>query len=116
MSIALIVLAVLLGIAATGSAVQKLRRDPRVMESMSSVGVRPAQVPVLAVLELLGALGLLIGIWVPWIGIAAAIGLALYFLGAVVAHLRMRAAAKEFAPALILAVLAIVVVVLELAR
>jgi len=34
MSIVLVVVAALLGIAATGSAVQKLRRDPTVVESM----------------------------------------------------------------------------------
>ena len=116
MTIALVVLSALLGVAAAGSGVQKLRRDPRVMESMLSVGVASGQVPLLAALEILGALGLVVGIWVPWIGTAAAIGLALYFLGAVVAHLRVRAASKETAPALILAALAIVVVLLEWVR
>ena len=38
-----------------------------------------------------GALGLLVGIWVPIIGIAAAACLALYFLGAVIAHVRSKA-------------------------
>jgi hypothetical protein len=37
-----------------------------------------------------GALGLLIGFAVPVLGAAAAIGLVLYFLGAVSAHLRVR--------------------------
>jgi hypothetical protein len=37
-----------------------------------------------------GALGLLIGFAVPLIGTAAAVGLVLYFLGAVGAHLRAR--------------------------
>lgn len=37
-----------------------------------------------------GALGLLVGFAVPVIGTAAAAGFVLYFLGAVVAHLRMR--------------------------
>jgi hypothetical protein len=37
-----------------------------------------------------GALGLLVGFAVPLIGTAAAVGLVLYFLGAVGAHLRAR--------------------------
>jgi hypothetical protein len=37
-----------------------------------------------------GSLGLLVGFAVPLIGTAAAVGLVLYFLGAVSAHLRVR--------------------------
>jgi hypothetical protein len=37
-----------------------------------------------------GALGLLVGFAVPLIGTAAAVGLVLYFVGAVTAHLRVR--------------------------
>jgi len=45
--------------------------------------------PWLAACEFAGAVGLLIGLaWAP-IGIAAAVGLVLYFLGAIVAHLRV---------------------------
>jgi hypothetical protein len=44
--------------------------------------------PFLAAIELLGAAGLIIGLAVPAIGIAAATGVMLYFVGAVVAHLR----------------------------
>ena len=113
MGIALIVLATLMGLAATGSAVQKLRRDPKVLESMHSVGVRDSQVPILAGLELLGAAGLIVGIWFAPIGLAAAVGLALYFLGAVVAHVRVKASAKESAPAILLMLIAIATAVLE---
>ncbi len=116
MSIVLAIIAALLGVAAAGSGVQKLRRDPRVVESMHSVGVTDRQIPLLAALELLGALGLLVGIWVPVIGIAAAIGLMVYFLGAVVSHLRAKAPVKEAAPALFLFVLACITVVLEVLR
>ena len=37
-----------------------------------------------------GAVGLLVGLVVPALGIAAAIGLVLYFIGALGAHLRVR--------------------------
>ena len=39
-------------------------------------------------LKAAGALGLMIGIWIPWIGIAAGAGLVLFFVGAIVTHLR----------------------------
>ena len=116
MNIVLIVLALLLGVAATGSALGKLRRTPSVMESMHSVGVSDQLIRVLALLELLGALGLLIGIWIVPIGTAAAAGLTLYFIGALIAHARVKAPIKESVPPLVLAVLALATTLLELAR
>jgi uncharacterized membrane protein YphA (DoxX/SURF4 family) len=116
MTIALIILAALLGVAAAGSAVQKLRRDARVVATMHSVGVSDRQIPILALLEILGALGLLVGIWLPLVGAAAAIGLLLYFLGAIIAHVRAKAPVKEAIPAAVLMVLALVTTLLELAR
>ena len=77
MSIILVVFAVLLGIVAVGSAFGKLSRNPRVVESMHDVGVTDPQMRGLAVLEILGALGLLVGIWLPWLGLLAAAVLAM---------------------------------------
>jgi hypothetical protein len=52
------------------------------------VGVPLSWFPYLAACELAGALGLLVGIaWAP-IGIAAAIGVIAYMLGAIAAHVR----------------------------
>jgi hypothetical protein len=34
-------------------------------------------------------LGLVLGIWLPWAGLAAGVGLVIYFVGAVVSHLRV---------------------------
>lgn len=116
MTITLIVLATLLGLVATVSASGKLRRMPQVVETMGSVGVTQTQIPLLAVAELLGAVGLLVGIWIPLIGTLAAAGLSVYFLGAVVAHLRVKDAVKDLSPALVLAILAIVVFILQLGR
>lgn len=99
------VFAVVLSLIAIVSAMGKLRKMPQVMESMTHVGVKPNQIPQLAYLEILGALGLLIGIAVPLLGLVSAIALMLYFLGAVVAHLRVKDKFKDFGPALFLAVL-----------
>ena len=83
---------------------------------MQSVGVTEAQTRGLAVLELLGAAGLLIGIWVPALGIAAAAALTLYFLGAVAAHLRVHGPVAEWAPAAVIALLAAAATMLQLQR
>jgi hypothetical protein len=47
-------------------------------------------VPVLGTLLAAGTVGLLAGFAVPLLGVAAAAGLVLYFIGAIVAHLRVR--------------------------
>ena len=116
MSIALVVVATLLGLVATVSGMGKLRRMPQVVETMHAVGVKDNQIPMLAALELLGAAGLLIGIWLPFIGTLAALGLTLYFLGAVFAHVRAKAPFSDAIPALGLMVLSLVTLFLELAR
>lgn len=105
MQIASVVLSVLLALVAGFSALGKLQKKPQIMESMAHVGVKPNQIPVLAYLELAGALGLLIGLAYSGIGLAAAVGLSLYFVGAVVAHLKTKDAFAIFAPALALALL-----------
>ena len=45
--------------------------------------------PVLAALELAGAAGILIGLWIESIGVLAA-DLAVYFVAAAIGHLRVR--------------------------
>ncbi|GIM94886.1 DoxX family protein [Paractinoplanes toevensis] len=52
-------------------------------------GIPRRFVPVLGALLTAGTLGLLAGFAVPWLGVAAATGLVLYFVGALVAHLRV---------------------------
>ena len=61
----------------------------RQMEVLINVQVAPRLIPVLGLLEIAGALGLILGIAVPALGIVAGIGVVLYFVGAVVAHLRV---------------------------
>ncbi|WP_181763554.1 DoxX family protein [Streptomyces albidus (ex Kaewkla and Franco 2022)] len=60
---------------------------PRTQADMK--GVPRKWVPVLGMLLAAGALGLLAGFAVPLLGTLAASGLVLYFVGAVIAHLRL---------------------------
>jgi uncharacterized membrane protein YphA (DoxX/SURF4 family) len=105
MYIALIVLSILLVIVLIGSAGAKLAKAAPIMEQMSTVRVPPQALPLLAAVEIAGAIGLIAGFfWWP-IGVAAAVGVVLYFAGAVIAHLRVRDA-KNVAPAVLFGVLA----------
>ena len=106
MHIALIVLSVLLVVVLVGSAGAKLAKAAPVLESMSTVGVPHRALPLLAAVEIAGAIGLIAGFfWWP-IGVAAAIGVVLYFVGAVIAHLRVRDIGNV-APAAVLGLLAV---------
>ena len=76
------------------SGVLKIRRDPKVVKVIHEVvGVPMAYLSLLAACEFAGALGLVAGIWWPPLGIAAGVGLVVYFVGAVVSHLRVGDAA-----------------------
>jgi uncharacterized membrane protein YphA (DoxX/SURF4 family) len=84
---AVLVIGLSVGLIASGAA--KLTKQARVVEGVNGrVGVPLSWFPALASLEIAGAVGLLIGLWVPALGVAAAIGVVLYFVGAVIAHLR----------------------------
>ncbi|MCS0635850.1 DoxX family protein [Streptomyces sp. LP05-1] len=52
-------------------------------------GIPRKYVPVLGALLAAGTLGLLAGLAVPLLGTLAAAGLVLYFIGAIIAHLRV---------------------------
>ena len=116
MSIALDIVGGFIGVAVTFSAVGKLTKRPDVTATLAKVGVTPAQMPLLAVLELLAALGLLVGIWTKAAGTAAAAGLVLYFLGAVAAHVRVKDTVKDLFPAALLTVISVATLLLEVQR
>ncbi|CAA9425397.1 MAG: hypothetical protein AVDCRST_MAG35-2276 [uncultured Quadrisphaera sp.] len=112
MFIATVAVTALLAAVLLGSATAKLRQDATVMAGMRAVGVPDHRVPVLAALEIAGALGLLAGLVVWPLGVAAAVGVVAYFTGALVAHGRVRDRAVG-PPTVILAV-AVAALVLRL--
>ena len=59
-----------------------------ILINMAKVGVSESWITTLGILKAAGALGLLIGISVPAVGIAAAAGLVLFFIAAIITHLR----------------------------
>ncbi len=90
MHTAYLVITPLFAIMVTFSGLGKIRGDPRIVKVIhETVGVPLRYFPLLAACEFAGALGLVLGIWWPPLGVAAGIGLVLYFVGAVVSHLRV---------------------------
>jgi hypothetical protein len=77
-------------------------RAPWILDNMTLYGVPHSWLFLLGVLKAAGALGLLVGLAVPLIGVAAAIGLVTYFAGAVVTVLRARCYAHLPFPVLFL--------------
>jgi hypothetical protein len=72
------------------SAIAKIRRDPRVVRTIHEVvGLPLSYFSLLAACEFAGALGLILGIFWPLLGVVAGIGLAVYFIGAILSHLRV---------------------------
>lgn len=73
------------------AAVADLVRADFVVANSGDVDVPLSWLPMLGLLKGAGAVGLLLGLLgVPVLGVAAAVGLVLFFVGAVVVHVRVR--------------------------
>src|SRR5439155_74966 len=87
-------------------------RYKQVSIAMAKAGVPESWMTMLGILEAAGALGLLVGIGVPLIGTAAAVGLILFFVAAIITHLRARD--YSFGLAVVFLLLAVAALVLGL--
>ncbi|HEX2299670.1 MAG TPA: DoxX family protein [Pseudonocardiaceae bacterium] len=91
MATAYLAVTIITAVANAGMAVADLSRAKFVLANSAQVGVPPSWLPFLATLKAAGAVGLLVGLaGVRLVGIAAATGLVLFFLGALATHLRTR--------------------------
>jgi uncharacterized membrane protein YphA (DoxX/SURF4 family) len=111
MFVVTIILAVLLALGFAASGVQKLTRAKMMVEGASHIGVPYSLYMVIGVLEVLAAVGLIVGLWVAALGIAAGIGIVLLMIGALIFHIRAGDKIAQFGPALLLGVLAVVEVI-----
>jgi hypothetical protein len=86
-----IVVTVLTAIVTAGIAVADYIPAKFVLANSARVGVPRSWLPMLGTLKLAGALGLVAGLFgLRIFGVAAAVGLVLFFIGAVVTHIRAR--------------------------
>ncbi|PDP87809.1 hypothetical protein CQJ94_09785 [Glycomyces fuscus] len=91
MNTAYVLVTVLAVLANGGMAAADLLRARFVLANSAAVGVPESWLTTLGLLKGAGALGLLLGLLgVPVVGAAAALGLTLFFVGAVATHLRVR--------------------------
>ena len=94
---AYVVVAVLAAAANAAAAAFDFARADRVLANMTKVGVPRSWLVPLGALKAAGALGLLVGIGVPLLGVAASAGLVLFFVGAIITHIRAHAEALSYA-------------------
>lgn len=109
---AYLIVTVLVAAANIFSATLDFIRYKQILINMSKVGVPESWINMLGILKAAGALGLLVGIGVPLIGIAAAVGLVVFFVGAIFTHLRARD--FSFGLAVVFLLLAVAALVLRL--
>ena len=87
---AYIVVSLFTASANTYAAIVDFRRPQWVVDNITKWGGSHSWLFPLGALKGAGALGLLVGIGVPLIGIAAAVGLVLFFVGAITVVIRAR--------------------------
>jgi putative oxidoreductase len=111
MSILIIVVQVVLGLLFVGIGSLTVAGRKMFVDNFRRFGYPQWFRVVTGSLEVLGGLGLLIGIWIPWLAALASSGLALVMLGAVLTQVRTRDPLQKIALAVVLGALAIVVAV-----
>ena len=90
MQTAFVIVSILAAAALTFSATAVFVRYEKVLENMRRAHVPPSWLMPLGGLKAAGALGLVVGIFIPTIGVAAAAGVTLLFIGAIVTHVLAR--------------------------
>jgi hypothetical protein len=90
MPTAYVVFNVMAAVANAYAATLDFIRPKKILLTMAKLGVPESWLPILGLLKAAGAVGLLIGLRTPVIGAAAAIGVMLFFVCAIIAHLRAR--------------------------
>ena len=100
--------------ASTFVAIANFMRLEFVLTTAAKVSVPESWITLLGTLNAAAALGLLLGlVGVPLVGTAAAVGLVMYFVGAIITHLCARD--YSLGPAAAFLLLAVAALVLELA-
>jgi uncharacterized membrane protein len=105
MNVASAALAVLLALFFLALGTAKILAVAPMRALAAKVGFSTGAYRLIGALEVAGAVGLLVGLVRPPLGLLAATGLLLLLAGAVVTHLRNRHGPRELAPAVVTALL-----------
>ncbi|MET7332197.1 DoxX family protein [Nonomuraea sp. NPDC005650] len=112
MSVAVVVLSILLGLLFVGTGGIKVLGLPQSLAIRDHLGLRPGLWRLIGVCESAGGAGLLVGLAVPLLGVAASIGLVVLMVGAIVSRIRVSdSAATISVDVLVLALAGALVVV-----
>jgi hypothetical protein len=85
---AYVVVTVVTAVANAFAATVDFTRPQWLLANMAKARVPQSWLVSLGALKAAGALGLLVGLGVPLLGVAAAVGLVLFFVGAIITHIR----------------------------
>ena len=105
MFIATAIVSGLLFLAFMGAGSGKVAANKMAQEQAAHSGFSVTAYRRIGALEVAGAVGLLVGLWLAPLGVAAGIGLVLMMVGAVVVHVRIKDPIKMAAPAAVLGLL-----------
>jgi uncharacterized membrane protein YphA (DoxX/SURF4 family) len=94
-----VTISLLLAAACLLPAVGKLTGQSKMRESAAHFGIPWSRYRLIGVAELAAAAGVLIGLWWHPLGVAAAAGMAVLLLGAIITHRKAADGIKEMAPA-----------------
>lgn len=106
-----IVVVLVLAVAFASIGGSKVAAVPSMRERAHHLGYSTTSYRLIGLAEFAAAVALVIGLWLPALAVAAAAGLTVLLIGAVVAHLRHGDPLRAAAPAAILGIFAVVTVV-----
>ena len=110
-----VTISLLLAAACLLPAAAKLTGQPRMRKTAAHFGIPWPRYRLIGAAELAAAAGILIGLWWHPLGVAAAAGMALLLLGAIVTHRKAADSVKDMVPALAGLVLTVAYLALALA-
>jgi uncharacterized membrane protein YphA (DoxX/SURF4 family) len=111
--IATLLLSLLLAAVYVIAGVFKIVKNPSGADMADHLGYPLKVWKLIGWLEVLAAAALLVGLYYPPLGLAAAVGLVLLMLGAVISHLRVKDSLKKVSAPLALGILAAVTLLLR---
>jgi uncharacterized membrane protein YkgB len=101
LNVSLVVFGALTAVFMLGGGVGKVTGQPAMRESAQHFAIQWERYQFLGVVEIAAALGVVAGLWLNGLGLAAGVGATAVMVGAVLFHLRFGDSAKRTVPALV---------------